>query len=332
MTDRYAVVVGGANVDLVGASTAPMVLGTSNPGLMHVKPGGVGRNVAENIARLGSPVHLVAGIGDDPMGRLVTQATREAGVGLDHVLPAVATGTYTALLDDAGELMAAVSDMRASDDLAPCDLAPAAPLLADAAVVVLDANLAADTLREATRLARLGSAVVVVEPVSVPKAERLRPLLAAGVDWFAISPNTDELRALTGLDDLEAAVAHLHANGVEWVWVRHGRAGSTVHHRHASGTRNLPDADATGPVHLPAHAARVLDVTGAGDSMLGAFVHGLLSGTDVVEAARWGHAAAKLTVESTSTVRPDLTHDLLTATLDSPTLDSAPSHSERNTL
>ena len=51
----------------------------------------------------------------------------------------------------------------------------------------------------------------------------------------------------------------------------------------------------------------VVDVTGAGDAMLGAFCHGLLGGVAPVAAARFGHAAAALTVAVPQTVRPDLT-------------------------
>ncbi len=301
MNDGYAVVVGGANLDLVAASTRQFVARTSNPGRMWVKPGGVGRNVAENIARLGSSVWLVAGIGTDPFGDLVVTTTREAGVDL-HLLPAPTTGTYTAMLDQDGELVAAVSDMRASDDARPEHLLPAADILAGASLVVLDANLPAATLREAARLA--GQVPVVVEPVSTPKAERLRVLLDEGVDWFAITPNSDELNALTGLEDSAASIARLHEQGVRHVWVRHGRDGSVVH-----------TADAE-PRHFSAPEARVIDVTGAGDAMLGAFVHALLHGHDVSVAARWGHAAARLTIECEDTVRPDLTHELLLTTLD----------------
>lgn len=295
-----AVVVGGMNVDLVGVSAAAMVAGTSNPGRMLVKPGGVGRNVAENIARLGSAVHLVAGVGQDALGRLVTDATREAGVRLDHLLPAAATGTYTALIGNDGELVAAVADMRASDDLTPETLASAQDVLARAQVVVLDANLPTETLLAAQRLS---TGRVVVEPVSVPKAARLRPLLTQGVSWFALTPNLDELEALTGIATPQTAVAFLHEAGVEHVWVRRGREGSTLFPRGGE------------PITLAALPAEVVDVTGAGDAMLGAFVHGLLAGQDLLTAGRWGHAAACLTIEDEATVRPDLTHDLILQTL-----------------
>ena len=49
-----------------------------------------------------------------------------------------------------------------------------------------------------------------------------------------------------------------------------------------------------------------VDVTGAGDAMLAAFCHHLLTGSPLDEAARAGHEAAALTVTSPHTVRPDL--------------------------
>jgi pseudouridine kinase len=55
----------------------------------------------------------------------------------------------------------------------------------------------------------------------------------------------------------------------------------------------------------------VVDVTGAGDAMLAAWCHGVLTGYSPVEAARLGHAAAALTIASEHTVRPDLTTALL---------------------
>jgi pseudouridine kinase len=66
-----------------------------------------------------------------------------------------------------------------------------------------------------------------------------------------------------------------------------------------------------GSASLPAQPAEVVDVTGAGDAMLAAFCHGVLSGDDPVTAARLGHAAAALTVAVPETVRPDLSEDRL---------------------
>jgi len=308
------VVVGGANVDIKARSSADAIAQTSNPGHTSTTPGGVGRNVAENLARLGTPTHLIAALGRDTHGERLLADTRKAGVLLDHVhRSAHPTGSYTAVLDASGELLVAVADMTATDSLLPEHLQSARELITHAALLVLDGNLPAATIAHLLDLARTADVRVVLEPVSVPKAMRLLPLLSASRPVFALTPNRDELRALTGQDTandaaLADAAAALHSVGVRHVWVRLGAEGSLLSTSEAGQGGHTEQVE----LHrLEAPPAAVRDVTGAGDAMLAAFAHALLAGHSPVIAARYGHAAAALTLESSHTVRPDLTERLL---------------------
>lgn len=298
------VVIGGANMDVKAHSTRAAVPATSNPGTATMTPGGVGRNVAENLARLGTRTHLVAAIGNDGLGDQVLAATSAAGVHVEHVRrSARATGTYTAVLDANGELVVAVADMTATDELDPEHVNAARDLISIAGLVVLDGNLSPSTLAFALDLATAAGVRVLLEPVSVPKAEGIASLIGADCPLFAVTPNRDELTALTGLPartdrQLLRATASLHERGVAHVWVRLGERGSLL--------STLADH-----TFLEAVPTKVADVTGAGDAMLAAFCHALLAGDDPVEAAAYGHAAAALTVASTHTVRPDLTDRLV---------------------
>jgi pseudouridine kinase len=298
------VVVGGANVDIKARSSAVAIARTSNPGHTTTTPGGVGRNIAENLARLGTTTHLIVALGRDPHGERLLADTRAAGVLLEHVhRSSHPTGSYTAVLDADGELVLAVADMNATDDLRPEHLQAARELITHAAILVLDGNLPAATTAHLLDLARSTDVRVVLDPVSVPKAARLAPLLSADRPIFAITPNRDELAALTDRDtatdsDVADAAAVLHTRGVQHVWVRLGAHGSLL--------------SSLGEIHkLSAIPVEVRDVTGAGDAMLAAFAHALLAGHSPVLAARYGHAAAALTLESEHTVRPDLTERLL---------------------
>ena len=95
--------------------------------------GGVGRNIAENLARLGTRTHLVAAIGADGLGDQVLAATSGAGVHVEQVRrSARATGTYTAVLDADGELVVAVADMAATDELSTEHVNAARDLIAAA--------------------------------------------------------------------------------------------------------------------------------------------------------------------------------------------------------
>jgi pseudouridine kinase len=338
-TEPGVVVVGGANMDIKARSLRPLVAATSNPGTVDTTPGGVGRNIAENLARLSRRTYLVAAVGSDAMGEQILAHTSAAGVRTEHVVVgAHPTGTYLAVLDDRGELVVGISDMAATDNLSVEHLARSRDLVAAADLLVLDGNLPGEVLGWLLDLAASGSVPVLVEPVSVAKAQRLAPLLSPGRPVLAITPNVDELGALVGADvpntrpGIAAAARLLHERGVTHVWVRRGRRGSVLSSRapgagapdHRISGGQAPGGSAQAGEKRPtvtvltAPRTPVVDVTGAGDAMTAAFAHALLRGDTAVEAAEYGHRAAALTVASRQTVRADLT-DSLIATLEPPT-------------
>ena len=286
---QWVVVVGGANMDVVARTAAPLVPGTSNPGHTRISPGGVGRNVAACVGLLGAPVRLVSAVGADAFGDEVLRVTAACGADVSAVrrVPGP-TGTYTALLDDRGELLAAVSDMSAVDGMELERLH-----LADAALVVLDGNLAPAQAGRVVAAAADADVPLACDPVSVAKATRLAPLVTGAL---LLTPNREELAAITGrpLGEWRASVADLHARDVQHVWLRQGAEGSWLCSRGAE------------PVHLPAEPARVVDVTGAGDAMLAGWVAAWLHGASPLDAARVGHRAAAVTVASPHTVPPEL--------------------------
>lgn len=300
MSGASVVVIGGANVDVIARPHRAPVPSTSNPGVVTVTAGGVGRNIAESLARLGTTCHLVSTVGCDAHGELVLDATSDAGVDVEHVRRVLTTtGTYVALLDEGGELGWAVSDMEATAEIGPADIDDAAHLIGGADLVVLDGNLSSETLQAAWDMALDAGVRVVIDPVSVPKAMTIGRLLSAQRPLFLLSAGRTEIAALgSGATDAAA----LHDLGVELLWERGGAAGSVL----TTSTSKHP---------LAAPPASVVDVTGAGDAMLAAFCHALLSGAEPFEAAAYGHAAAALTVASRHTVRPDLTDALVRSLL-----------------
>ena len=90
-------VIGGAHLDVLARSSAPLRAHTSNPGTTVRTFGGVGRNVAENLARLGTPTRMLLAVGD-VAGHGTQAATTMAQ--LRHALRALAvtTGDPGALL------------------------------------------------------------------------------------------------------------------------------------------------------------------------------------------------------------------------------------------
>ncbi|MBC7277678.1 MAG: carbohydrate kinase family protein [Nocardioides sp.] len=299
------VVIGGSNMDLHARANEQVVMGSSMSGSAGISPGGVGRNVAENLARLGDSVALVSVVGDDPIGDEVISYTEDVGVDCTYVRRRadVRTGTYNAVLDSSGELVVAVADMAATDEFSPLVVEAARDLIKGARGVLVEGNIPVRTADMAIDLAREFDVPVGFDPVSVQKAKRARELIRADRELYLVTPNQAELAALTDLPadsdaEIEKAVHSLHDRGVGVVWVRLGARGSVISYNDVYQ-------------ELPSVPTDVIDVTGAGDAMLAAFTHEILRDIDLVQAARFGHAAAALTCGTNDTVRMDLSESLV---------------------
>lgn len=299
------VVIGGSNMDLHARAAEPVTMGSSMSGSAVISPGGVGRNLAENLARLGDSVALVSVVGNDPIGDEVVDYTVSVGVDCTHVRRRadVRTGTYNAVLDAEGELVVAIADMAATDEFSPLVVEAARDLIARARVVLVEANIPVRTAERAFDLAAEFDVPAAFDPVSVPKALRTRDLLHAGRALCMVTPNQAELAALSGLPtgtdkEIQKATACLHDRGAEVVWVRLGARGSMISHHDSL-------------LWLDSVATDVVDVTGAGDAMMAAYCHERLRGQSIEAAARFGHVAAALTCATHDTVRMDLSDSLV---------------------
>ena len=288
------VCIGGANMDIKSRIAGRTVMGTSNPGAAALAPGGVARNIAHNLALLGVRAALVSAVGRDALGAQLLAATAAAGVDISGVTRAAdATGSYSAVLDARGELVLAVAAMGILERLTPRRLAAQRARLAGADLIVADSNLPLATLDWLIGFAAGRELRLALETVSVPKGGRLRRLLARGRPLYALFCNRAEAAALTGQAELRAAAMRLHQRGVRHVGIGLGRRGMFV-------------SDDRSADIVPALPARVVDVTGAGDAAVAGTLYGLLRGKDLATAARYGQAAAALTLASDQSVDPAL--------------------------
>lgn len=188
-------IIGGTNLDIKASSAGQFRYGTSNPGTIWKSVGGVGRNIAHSLALLGSSVAFCSAVGEDDAGREILEETSVAGVDIRPVIRSRsrATGTYLAIQDGTGELIGAVSDMRIMSSVTPEVLDNRRAEIRDASCLAADTNLPGETLLRLSELAGEHGIPLLIEPVSVEKAARLRhPGLA--MEW--ITPNADELQTL----------------------------------------------------------------------------------------------------------------------------------------
>lgn len=296
---RPILCIGAANLDRKLRAAGPLAMGSSNPASAVESFGGVARNIAENLARMGARVGLITAVGKDSSGSALLAHLDAAGVDTHGAvkLEDAASGTYTAVLDSDGQMVVALADMALYDRITPAFLELRRQQRAGASLIVADLNLNREAI-EALQLdaARDGVDLVIVA-VSEPKMKRL-PESLQGVRLLIL--NRGELAARLGRtldsdDELAAACRALQAQGAQDVVVTLGPRGVLF---------TTPD----GVERLDAPPAQVVDVTGAGDAFSAALVLSLQGGgADLALACRRGLELASLTIACRETVCPQLT-------------------------
>ncbi len=291
---------GACHLDRKARAAAPFVEGASNPAELQSCPGGVARNLAENLCRLGLRVELVTRLGADAEGDALLEDLRALPLGLAGVSRSAAAPTafHLIALQPDGEMLVAVADMRVYDEITPACLRALPAALWESDALVADCNLPQETLAFLAGLRQKGRQLAVIG-VSPAKAERLRPHLAA-CDFLVV--NRREAAVLSGLDPETAAppalARGLLAAGAGEVVITLGAAGICL-------------AAGGAVVELPNLPCRLVDVTGAGDALAAAFLAARLQGRDLEGAGRRALAAARLTVETPESVCAELTPERL---------------------
>ena len=294
-TSQVIAVVGGANMDIYAHASAALQAGDSTPGRVHCAPGGVGRNIAENLVRLGHAVQLFSAVGDDLFGRSLLDAGQRVGLDMQHMLvvPGANTASYLSVHGPDGDTAAAVNDMDVLDALDPATLRRRRHALDAADLWVVDTNLSHAAL--AWLMDNVKGTPVVAEAVSVAKCVKLLPYLN---HLHLLKLNGMEASALchtpvTSVDDALRAAQTLQLRGVQQVVVSLGAHGAVW-------------ANSTACGHIAAKPCRVINTAGAGDALLSGVVHGLALGRTLPDCVSMGMACAERTLGVAFANCPDL--------------------------
>lgn len=297
----YTVVVGGVNVDIGGTGYAPLVAADSNPGRVCVSLGGVGRNIAHNLALLGTDVRMLTAIGEDVNGGRIVSSCSALGIDLRYALRAkdAATSTYLYIAEPGGEMAMALSDMEICKRITPRYIAANLSMVQNARVVVADTNIPQETL---LYLAENCTAPLFCDPVSTAKAEKLRPILHK---IHTLKPNRLEAELLTGIpvktpQDAAKAAQALLDKGVKRVFL-------------SLGSRGVYAAQEDQQIFLPNPPCEPVSTTGCGDAFMAALVFAYLQKMDLRQSALAGLAAASLAMQTAETINPGVNAGTLAA-------------------
>lgn len=322
------IVMGGAVLDVV-AKPVPgqkLTLATSNPATCIESDGGVARNIAEVLGRLGSSPLLYSAVGKDSRGlSLLDRLSEDCGVPSAHqtvrVVDGANTASYIAVLNEHGDLHTACADMSVFDEIG----VPPQDVLEKAEFLVMDANATVEIMYQTALYACRAGVKVFLDPTSVPKALKVSKDEGLLSCLSYASPNLDELSAMADgwistpddhatllYDDELSLVRPLAARVVErmnpegaHLLVTCGAKGVLL------ASKESKASDVTFQRFPAGKGVAVKNASGAGDTLSGAFVHALLIGKTITEAISIGIEAASMSLQcSDKTISPLLADSL----------------------
>jgi len=301
-------VIGGANLDYQGVSSGEFLPLDSNPGTITEMPGGVARNIAENLSRLGHNTCLITALGLDTAGDYLINHCNQIGIDTDHVvrLKHQATSRYISLCDSNGCMQAAIADMDIIEQLDEQKLSQLAPLLSSSTKIIVDCNLPESGLNE---IFRQGThAGIYVDAVSASKVLRIRSSLHL---IHTLKLNLTEAYSLlkahsrhneySRLSEIEVAKA-INALGVSQVLLSLGSQG--VIYSSSEITQLYKGKD----------VPMVSDV-GAGDALFSGFISAESRYHAIDEKMAYAIACATLTLSHSAPNHPNLSTQAIEAML-----------------
>jgi len=295
---NYVCVIGGLNIDLQGSSDKPLVFNDSNPGQIQMSAGGVGRNIAENIAKLNIHSKILSYVGNDALGEFVVDKSKTSKVDTTLLkkhshLP---TSQYLSLLDDNNDMLVSISDMRIIDEMAIQDIDNWNDTISQSSAIVVDTNIPIPVIEYVTE--KFSRIPLFLDPVSFAKTSKILDLIGR---FHTVKPNRLETELITGIkisdkDSMHRAAKKIFSMGCQQIFITLGKEGVFYYDGEDYGQYLFEGAD-------------VISANGAGDAFTAGVVYGFLKLNSIKETAEFASAAAVIALRSVNTISDDLSEE-----------------------
>ena len=281
------VVAGSLNYDIfLTLPAVPKVGETASASSSKSAAGGKGANQAVQIAKLGTSVCMVGSVGQDQMGKALLKSLADAGVDCRKVKEEADLGTGMGIVDvfPDGSVMAVISH-GANYGVDPARIFEAEEEIARARLLVLQLEIPIESVKCAVDLAAKHGTKVLL---NAAPAAKLEDEYIQRCDYFVVNEVEASFYAGEEINSVEAAEKWLPklAKKYQNCWIcTLGKEGALI-------------ASEDQMYRIPAAKTKAGETTGAGDSFVGGFCHGLLQGMDLCQAGNFAACCSGITIQS----------------------------------
>jgi len=291
----YVTVVGGVNMDIHGFPKNRLIPGDSNIGSVKMSLGGVGRNIGENLVRLGIETKLISVLGDDIYGSKILEESALVGLDMKNslILKGESTSIYLAVLDETHDMSVAISSMDIYERMTVDFIKEKKHVIDNSKLCILDTNIPVDVIEYLLNNHR--NTDFFLDTVSTAKAKKVSHLIG---NIHTLKSNTIEVEAITGIeiqneDGLKRNCEYLMNKGVKKIFITLGKNGVFY-------------CDETVMNNIKASNVKPVNTTGAGDAFMAALVYCYLNNIDINESAKIATAASVVALSHENTINPNM--------------------------
>ncbi len=292
------VVVGNVFVDIKGFPDNQYIPSGRNAGRIEIVHGGVGRNVAEDIANLELRPRFVSMVDETAQGQEVIRKLRNHKADVDYVVAVPdGMGMWMAIFDNSGDVVGSISKRPRMEAMVQLLEEKGDEIFRDADSIVIeidvDKEIVKKTFEYAAKYNKRVFAVVANMSIATQRRDFLQSIdcfvcniQEAGIlfadDFSALSPEemSKELSERVISAKIPSMVVTMGGRGSVWADVR-GNSGVQ-----------------------PAKAVQVRDTTGAGDAFCAGVAVGLTYGKNLGEAVEIGTRLASSVITISENVCP----------------------------
>lgn len=298
----YILVLGASIVDIFGFCGRSYAQRDSIPGHIKISFGGVCRNIAENLARVGINTEFISTLGDDENGKSILEHSRRFGYNMENslFLKGESTPTYMAILNHKGEMESAVVDMESLNKMDESFIEGKHEVFANAEYTIVDSDN--PVLLEYILKKYEGKSKFILDPVSAKKARKIRHLIKY---FHTVKPNRFETEALCGFkietdDDLKKAGRFFIEQGVKNVFIS----------LDSDGIYYITSEGEEGTLAC-CESINVKNVTGAGDSFVAGIGYGYMNNLSIKDTLKYSMAMSIITITHEETINPAMSNELV---------------------
>ncbi len=295
---KHVVCAGIICLDIVNTLSQPAVMGGKHTGCgLLQSPGGIIKNTAEVLARMGEKVSLISAAGYDSFSQAAVNGCKDAGIDTQYIrlIEGGSVVTCIQVVQPNGDLVIMTGTaIDPNSQVTPEQVEQAHELINSAGVLMLCPSLSnevidylVDTYPHIPLFADVGAAV---------NRDKFAPYLK---HLHTFKVNLREAEAFLGSEiknkqNLKQAAQYFLSEGVQNIAITLGEGGAVYANRD----------------HFAIYPAKpvknVVNTAGAGDSFLAGLIFGHINGLDTDTTVEIASACARLNIQSMHTINPNI--------------------------